>query len=153
MSLAAASLAGCSGSGAGPSATVAMPTPVPSITGDVTENLAMSGSVTRQLVEAAAGKVHVPASRFTGVESSYYAYDFTTQTYWAGAALVPSADSSKAQVSVQGQGSYFLFSRHKGGPWRTFEVGAAGTGCPVTVPAAIAQRWHWPRHSCRPGGP
>ena len=153
MILVAAGLTGCSGTAAGPSSTVAMPTPVPSITGDVTENLVITGAVARQLVEAAATTVHAPATGFTGVESSYYAYDFTTHTYWAGAALVPSPKSKKAQSTVQDQGSYFLFSRHKGHPWRTFEVGAAGSGCPVTVPSAVAQRWHWARRSCRPGQP
>jgi hypothetical protein len=148
--LVAASLAGCSGTG-GPQATVQMPTPVPSPTGDVTENLVVSGRVARQLVEAAAAKVHVPPSEFTGLESSYYAYDFTKRTYWAGAALVPSPKSTRAQMSVQDQGSYFVFRRPKGGPWQTFEVGAAGTRCPITVPAPVAQRWHWPKHACRPG--
>jgi len=152
--LVAAGLTGCSGTGASSSPTLQMPTPVPTPTGDVTENLAPTRQLATQLVSAAAAKMHVPASGFAGIErgTAYYAYDFTTHTYWAGASLVPRKDSMQAQVSVQDQGSYLLFDRYKGGPWHVFEVGAAGAGCPVTVPSAVAQRWHWPRHACRPGG-
>ena len=121
----------------------------------MTENVVPTGQLARQLVTAAAAKLNVPASGFAGVEraSAYYAYDFTTKTYWAAASLVPKGSSTPAQVSVQDQGSYLLFARHKGGAWRVFEVGAAGAGCPVEVPAAVAQRWGWPKHACRPGGP
>ncbi|HET7357991.1 MAG TPA: hypothetical protein VFJ09_15075 [Nocardioidaceae bacterium] len=153
--LVAAGLTGCSGNGADSPPTLQIQAPVPTPTGDVTEDLVPTGALARQLVTAAAATLHVPASGFAGVERSttYYAYDFTTHTYWAAAALVPRQDSMKAQMSVQDQGSYLLFSRHKGDTWRVFEVGSAGNGCPVTVPSAVAQRWHWPRHACRPGGP
>lgn len=121
----------------------------------MTENVVPTGQLARQLVTAAAAKLQVPASGFAGVDraSAYYAYDFTTKTYWAAASLVPKGSSTPAQMSVQDQGSYLLFSRAKGHPWQVFEVGSAGNGCPVTVPPAIAQRWGWPRHACRPAGP
>ena len=148
------SLAGCSANGGGSTPTLQLPTPVPTPTGDVTENLVPTGQVVGQLVDAAAAKAHVPASSFAGVEraTAYYAYDFTKHTYWAAASLVPRKNATRAQLAVQDQGSYLLFSRHKGDPWQVFEVGAAGVDCPVRPPAAIAQRWHWPRHACRPAG-
>jgi len=154
--LVAGSLAGCSANGGGSAPTLQLPTPVPTPTGDVTENLVPTGQVAGQLVAAAAATMHVPASGFAGVEraTAYYAYDFTTHTYWAAASLVPGKNATKAQMAVQDQCSYLLFARHKGGQWRVFEVGAAGAGgaCPVRPPSAVAQRWHWPRHACRPGG-
>ncbi|HET8559150.1 MAG TPA: hypothetical protein VFL69_01400 [Marmoricola sp.] len=153
--LVAAGLTGCSGSGSDSTPTLQIQAPVPAPTGDVTENLVPTGQLAQQLVTAAAATLHVPATGFAGLEraTTYYAYDFTTRTYWAAASLVPRPSSTPAQMSVQDQGSYLLFSRHKGHSWQVFEVGSAGNGCPVTVPAAIAQRWHWPQHACRPGGP
>lgn len=154
----AAGLTGCSGQGAQGPSPEQIRAPVPSPTGDVTENLVATGAVIQQLVAAAAAKMHLSPSDFAGVQSgtTYYAYDYNTRTYWAGTSLVPSRTSAKAQVAVQDNGSYDVFTRRKGGPWQVYEVGAAGTGgtpCPVRVPAPIAQRWGWPAHSCRPGGP
>ncbi len=118
----------------------------------------MPGPVRHQLVAAGAAKKQVPAADFAGLERghTYYAYDFTTKTFWAAAALRPRQGSTPAQVSVQDNGSYDLFERPQGGSWRVFEVGAAGTGgtpCPVQVPAAVASRWDWPGAGCRPPQP
>lgn len=152
--VAAAGLTGCSHQSAQATSSAELQAPVPTPTGDVVENLTPTGQVARQLLDAAAAKKQVPATQFRGLEASnlYYAYDFSTQTYWAGAALVPDRSSSSAQVSVQDNGAYDLFFRPRGGHWRVYEVGAAGTGsgCPIEVPSAVAVRWNWPRHSCRP---
>lgn len=118
----------------------------------------MPGSVRHQLVAAAAAKKHLPVRDYAGLDphQRHYAYDFSTQTYWAAASLVPRASSTAAGVSVQDAGSYDLFERAKGGRWRVFEVGAAGPGggsCPVEVPTAVAQRWGWPGPTCRPPRP
>jgi len=154
----AACLSGCSGPGMQGPSPEQIQAPVPSPTGDVTENLVATGAVKQQLVAAAAAQLHLAASDFSGLEpgTTYYAYDFTTRTYWAAGSLVPSPRSQKAQIAVQDNGSYDLFSQPKGGQWRVYQVGAAGTRgttCPVKVPAPITQRWGWPRHACRPGGP
>jgi hypothetical protein len=122
---------------------------------DVAENLAMPGQVQHQLVAAAAAAKHVPAWDFVGLDphTRYYAYDYTTGTYWASATLVPRSSATAAEVSVQDNGSSDLFEKSTGGRWHAFEVGTAGTGgtrCPVDVPAAVAVRWGWPGPGCRP---
>ncbi len=117
----------------------------------------MPGAVRRRLLVVAAAAKHVPVGDFVGLESHgrYYAYDDTTATYWAAATLVPRSSSTAAEVSVQDNGSYDLFEKPTGRPWRVFEVGQAGVGgtrCPVEVPAAVATRWGWPGPGCRPPG-
>ncbi len=156
--LLATTLTACSSS-SGPQPSGAMMPTGPRVTmnptGPVAENVVPSGAVRQQLVKAAATKRHLPASDFTGLDPSsvYYAYDDSTHTYWAGAALVPSPKSQAAQTSVQDNGSYDVFKRPPGGQWKVFDVGAAGTGgttCPVTVPPEVLERWHWSRHACHP---
>jgi len=105
----------------------------------------------------AAAMNNVPVSGYTGLApgQTYYAYDPATATYWAGAALVPSAASTPAQVSVQDDGSYILFSRSANGAWTGHPVGATGepgTSCPVAIPATVVALWGWPAGSCKPPG-
>ncbi len=97
---------------------------------------------------------NVPASAYTGLAANktYYVYDIVTGTYWAGAALVPSSSSTRAQVSVQDDGSYLLFSRPANGTWKAEDVGLSGIGgttCNVTVPAAVLAIWKWAPGTCR----
>jgi hypothetical protein len=97
----------------------------------------------------------LPASAYTGLVAgkTYYAFDPVTGTYWAGAALVPSNSSIRAQVSVQDDGSYILFSRQGGAAWKAQPVGLAGiagTKCPTSVPPSILAVWNWAPGSCRP---
>jgi len=107
-------------------------------------------------VAAGAALNSLPASDYTGLRpgETYYAYDATTATYWAGAGLVPSASSTPAQVATQDDGAYLLFDRLPGGTWKAYDVGLAGTpegsACPATVPVAILRLWGWPSGSCRP---
>jgi hypothetical protein len=68
---------------------------------------------------------------------------------------VPSSSSTPAQVSVQDDGSYLIFTEPSGGSWSGQNVGLAGIGgtpCPVSVPAAILTLWGWPSGTCRPPG-
>jgi len=116
----------------------------------------VTDDIRSQLVAAGAALNSIPASDYTGLQpgETYYAYDPATQTYWAGAGLVPSPASMQAQVSVQDDGAYLLFQRSQSGSWKAYDVGLAGTpdgtACPVAVPAAILGLWSWGPATCRP---
>ena len=132
-------------------------TAAPTTTTLPTEDLPLTKSVIAQLLRAGAALNGLKASDYTGLAagSTYYAYDSTTMTYWAGAALVPSPKSQRAQVSVQDDGSYLLFIRPAGKAWTADDVGLAGIGatkCPAVVPTAILALFHWAAGTCRPSG-
>lgn len=119
------------------------------------KNLSVSGAIRAELLQAGATLDGLPTKAFTGLVpgETYYAYDPATATYWAGAALVPSKNSLRAQISVQDDGSYLIFSRHVGSTWKAKDVGLtgiAGTKCPVIVPAPVLAVWNWARGTCRP---
>jgi len=128
----------------------------PNTTTTPTSNLVVTDEIRSQLVAAGAALNSLPPSAYTGLvpDETYYAYDAATATYWAGAGLVPSSSSTRAQVSVQDDGAYLLFERPSGGTWKASDVGLAGTAdgtaCTVTVPAAILTLWNWAPGSCRP---
>ncbi|MDP9075646.1 MAG: hypothetical protein M3N98_16045 [Actinomycetota bacterium] len=118
------------------------------------QNLAVTNDVRAQLVQTVAAGNNLPASAYTGLQPgrTYYAFDPQTATFWAGAALVPSSSSVPAQVSVQDDGSYFLFHHSTGQGWTAQAVGVAGiagTKCPTTVPASVLALWHWAPGTCR----
>jgi hypothetical protein len=122
-------------------------------------NQAVTDQLRVQLVAAGAALNSIPVAEYTGLAPglTYYAYDNATQTYWAGARLVPAPTSdpsnpSRAQVASQDDGSYYLFRQPRGGSWTAYADGASGpdTPCPTTVPAAVAQVWGWPAGGCRP---
>ncbi len=92
---------------------------------------------------AGAALNNIPVSEYSGLAPglTYYAFDMGSDTYWAAARLVPapSAEPSaptRAQVASQDAGSYYVFSRPKGGSWTADAAGNTGPGtpCPVTVP-------------------
>jgi hypothetical protein len=173
-------LAGCGGSsGTGSSSTAAVSTTQTSTgsssTGTVTasstgststgststsaatgaENLLVTKALRAELVQAGAAMNGLPASAYTGLVAgqTYYAYDPGTGTFWAGSALVPSHSSQRAQVSVQDDGGYVLFSRPDGGSWKGQPVGLTGTEgakCPTAVPPPVLAVWGWAPGTCRP---
>jgi hypothetical protein len=136
--------------------TTALPETTTPTTAAGTSNLAVTDEIRSELVAAGAALNSLPPSSYTGLRpgETYYAIDSSTGTYWAGAGLVPSSSSTRAQVSVQDDGAYLLFERPRGGPWKAFDVGLAGTpdgtACPVVVPAGILRSWNWAPGSCRP---
>ena len=159
-------LAGCSsgppsasvtkpaGSTSAPSTASSSPTTAPPTQNSATENLTVTAAVSAALLQAGAALNGLQASDYTGLAPgvTYYAYDATTSTYWAGAALVPSPSSMRAQVSVQDDGGYLLFTRPADGAWKARDVGITGTEgsvCPVAVPPAILSLWHWAPGTCR----
>ncbi len=121
-----------------------------------TTNLVVTDAIRSQLVAAGAALNSLSPSDYTGLRAgeTYYAYDATTQVYWAAAALSPSPSSTPAQVASQDDGAYLLFVRPEGGAWKAYDVGLAGTpegsACPIAVPTAVLGLWGWPPGSCRP---
>jgi hypothetical protein len=124
-------------------------------------NVPVTDQIRAQLVAAGAALNGIPATQYSGLAPglTFYAYDKTTSTYWAGARLVPapvatSAPPSQAQISSQDDGSYYLFTRPSGGTWKVYPAGATGppNTCPLTVPDAVLQVWGWAAGSCRPAG-
>jgi hypothetical protein len=139
------------------------PSPTPTVTTTVTVSPAAAGAqnrvatpaVKQQLVAAGAFLHGLPTSDFTGLApgETYYAFDAATSTYWAGAGLVPSTSSQPAQVSVQDDGSYLLFTRATGRSWVAFNVGEAGiegATCPANPPKSVLKVWGWKPGTCRP---
>jgi hypothetical protein len=120
-----------------------------------TQNLPVTPAVRQSLVDAGAAHHHLAPSDYTGLRAgdTYYAYDVRTSTYWAAAALAPSAASYQAQVSNQDDGSYLLFTMASGSPWTVYDDGLGGVGgtpCPVTIPPEIVAGWGWTPGACKP---
>jgi hypothetical protein len=134
---------------------LASPSPSPSATG--AGNLVLTDAIRAQLVAAAARLNSLPASAYVGLVhgESYYGFDPTTNTYWAGGALDPSPSSQQAQVSVQDDGGYYVFQEPAGGSWTASSEGMAGIAgavCSVHIPPALVALWHWPAGACHPTG-
>ena len=121
------------------------------------QNLEVTSDLRSQLVKAGAAYHKLKVSDYTGLTSgvTYYAYDPTTATYWAGAQLVPGT-TELAHVYSQDAGSYLLFGRRADTAWKV--VGEGGNGgydgetCSI-VPASVVGVWNWPSHACNPWGP
>jgi hypothetical protein len=137
----------------------AAPTPTPSATPTTgAANLFLTPTVRAALIHARAQEENLPDSAYTRLAkgSAYYALDRNTGTYWAGASVIPSEHSIRAQVSSQDEGGYLLFELKPGGTWSVYDVGLDGPGpregsaCPVKVPADVLAVWHWKPNSCDP---
>jgi hypothetical protein len=124
-------------------------------------NVPVTNQIRSQLVAAGAALNNIPVAQYSGLAPglTYYALDTATQTYWAGARLVPAPSSdpsnpTRAQVASQDEGSYYVFTQPKGGSWTAHAAGNVGpsTPCPVTVPASVVAVWGWPSGGCRPAG-
>jgi hypothetical protein len=160
--LAAAMLAvagGCGGASSGPASSG--PTAAPSTastttpTGPAIKNLVVTTAVRAQLLAAGAALHHLPLKDYTGLVQgeTYYAYDAATTTYWAGAALIASPTSVKAQVGNQDDGAYLDFTRPAGGSWSAYDAGLPGSSsytCAVTIPAGVVAAWGWAAGTCHP---
>ena len=124
-------------------------------------NVPITNQIRGQLVDAGAALNNIPASEYSGLRAglTYYAFDKSTNTYWAGAQLVPApsndpSNPTQAQVASQDDGSYYVFSQPQGGSWTAHAVGSSGPNspCPITVPAEVVAVWGWSAGSCRPEG-
>jgi cytoskeletal protein RodZ len=126
-----------------------------------TVDLPVTDQIRSQLVAAGAAVNDIPVAQYSGLAPglTYYAFDRSTGTYWAGARLVPAPSSdpsnpTRAQVASQDAGSYYVFSQTTGGKWTAYAAGNVGPGtpCPVTVPPSVLAAWGWPAGGCRPPG-
>jgi hypothetical protein len=123
-----------------------------------TQNLVVTPAVRAALLAAGAGSENLPVSDFVGLAPgrTYYAYDATTATYWAGAQLIPTSTSLPAQIASQDDGAYLLFDRSGTGAWKVTDDGVGGepgSSCPAPVPADILALWNWPSGTCNPPPP
>lgn len=120
------------------------------------KNLALTGPVIVELVDADAAFKRLPANDFTGLRQAYYAYDVATSTFWAAAGVVPSSSSYQAQVSSQDDGGYTVFHEPPHAAWVAQDdgmAGAEGSSCAayhVSIPAAVLAVWHWGAGRCTP---
>jgi hypothetical protein len=159
--LAAGCSTGSSGGSATPGPTVtvtttASPSPSTSPTSGATD-LDLTPDVRGELIHTYAEAERLPDSAYTSLAkgTAYYAIDNATGIHWAGAGLIPSMSSIRAQVSVQDDGGYLLFEQLAGQTsWRFWDVGLQGAAdadpCPAAPPADVLAVWHWARQSCNP---
>jgi len=121
------------------------------------KNLPVSDALREQLLIAGARANSLPPIDFAGLVPgrTYYAYDPASNTYWAGAQLIATANSAAGHAAVINEGAYLLFTKPVGGSWRVYRVGmtgAYGEGCPVDVPAGVLAVWGWAPGSCKAPG-
>jgi hypothetical protein len=163
---AALGLARCGGSSGGAPSTVtvtktvsAPSTSTPATSGSTqastgAQNLVATAAIKTQLLAAGAALHKLPASDYTGLTKgdTYYAYDSSTKTYWAGTQLLASSTSQQAQIGNQDDGAYLVFHRSGSRPWKGTETGAANTpsSCGVKVPAGVIAVWNWAPGACHP---
>ena len=120
-----------------------------------TENLVVTNTIRAQLLAAGAALHQLPVSDYTGLRKgeTYYAFDPATNQHWAGAALVASKSSLKAQVGDQDDGAYLVFRQRAGGTWKAWDAGIPGSSnftCAVTPPASVLAVWNWAPGTCHP---
>jgi hypothetical protein len=165
--IAALVVAGCGGSGSSPTVTKTVTVTQPAtgggastaVSGQTTasgaQNLVVTNAIRSQLLAAGAALHKLPVSDYTGLVKgqTYYALDPATGDRWAGAALIPSKDSQKAQIGNQDDGAYLVFRRTGSSPWKAWDAGIPGNSnftCAVTPPAGVLRVWSWAPGTCHP---
>jgi hypothetical protein len=121
----------------------------------VTKNLVVTAAVRKSIFDAGAKYHQLPTKDFLGLSPgmTYYAFDATTDMYYAAAGMDPSPHSLKAQVGAQDDGGYNLFTMKPGKRWRVYDDGLGGSSqarCPITIPASVLAVWNWKPNSCFP---
>jgi len=130
-------------------------TPSQGTTPAAAKNLVVNNTVRAQLLAAGAALHKLPTTDYTGLvpKETYYAYNPATNTYWAGAGLVASKQSTQAQIGDQDDGAYLVFDRPAAGTWRAYDAGIPGDShftCSIVVPAGVLSVWHWTAGTCHP---
>ena len=168
--MAALAVAGCGGSGKSASTstvtrTVTVTQPATgggastAVSGQTTaagvQHLVVTNAIRSQLLAAGAALHQLPVSDYTGLVKgqTFYALDPATGDHWAGAALIPSKSSQKAQIGNQDDGADLVFRRTGSGPWKAWDAGIPGNGnftCAVTPPAGVLSVWNWAPGTCHP---
>jgi hypothetical protein len=122
----------------------------------VAKNLVVTPSVRKSLLDAAARYHELPASDYMGLVAgaTYYAFDPSTDKFFAAAGIVPSPHSLQAQIGAQDDGSYNLFvHRAHQSAWTVYNDGLGGAAdgvCPFVIPSDVLKVWHWRAKSCYP---
>jgi hypothetical protein len=151
--IASACVLSACGSTATPTTTT---TTVTTTTNAMTRNLVVTPSIRQSLLDAAAKYHSLPNTDYVGLDAgrTYYAFDPSTNTYYAAAGLNPSPKSMPAQVGTQDDGAYNLFTRAAdAATWTVYNDGLGGvqgTKCPITIPATVLSVWNWKANSCYP---
>jgi hypothetical protein len=119
------------------------------------QNLVVTNAIRTQLQAAGAALHKLPVADYTGLVKgqTYYALDPATGDHWAGAALIPSKGSKKAQIGNQDDGAYLVYRQTGSGPWRAWDAGIPGNSnfkCAVTPPASVLDAWNWAPGTCHP---
>lgn len=112
------------------------------------QDLPVTAALQAALLAAGAASHELPVSDYTGLTAgmTFYAYDASSGTYWAGAQLVPSPNSTEAQIGAQDDGSYDVFVKTGGGAWKAYNDGLGtlpGSTCSIVVPASVRTVWGW----------
>lgn len=138
---------------ASPPATAAAPaalTTSPPASSSGVENLHISSPEKNELTAAYTAFIGVPLSDLKGAaplpSDTYYAYDPTTDTYWAKASFGASTTAPSSVVATfQDRGMTGLFTRVGARPWQVKTTGAA-TYCGVLqfFPVAVLRAWMLP---------
>jgi len=122
----------------------------------LTRNLVLTAGVRESLLAAGAASHRLPVSDYTGLAAgtAYYAFDPSTNLYYAAASIDASPNSLQAQIGDQDDGGYLLFTRPAGSAqWSVYNDGlgaAQDSTCPISIPASVLAAWHWKPGSCYP---
>jgi hypothetical protein len=110
------------------SAAASQPAAAPSPTPTGIQNLVISSAEKSQLTAAYVASRSISLSDLAGggpeAGSVYYAYDPSTDTYWALAAFAPSSTASQeVLVGFQDGGSYGMYRKTGSGSWQVEQPG------------------------------
>ena len=124
-----------------------------STTSGAPQNLVATAALKSALTTAFVAHHGFPPADVAGTapNSVYYAFVPSTNTYWASAGFVPSANASyNTQVAMQDEGCCGIFTMTTGGSWM-FVAGYLGSPCAGQIPAALEQLWNLtPPGNCSP---
>jgi hypothetical protein len=117
-----------------------------STTSATPQNLPATPAIKGALTAAYVAHNGLPATEVAGTapNSVYYGFEPSTNTYWAIAGFVPTANASmQTQVAMQDEGCCGVFSMTTGGSWKyVAPYQGGGTPCPGQVPADLWNLWH-----------
>jgi hypothetical protein len=119
------------------------------------QNLTVTPAVRATLTSTFVAYKNIAASDITGTapDSVYYAYDPTTQTYWALAQFTPNTSApTQVLVGMQDGGDFGLFSMHAGAAW-TVQTGGYPPPCAEAkyFPATVMEVWGLPQPTASMG--
>ena len=154
--LAASTGCGSTGAGSAPNGSLAASgSSTAATTPTAVENLTVTDRIRAQLLAEGAALHKLPTADYTGLVKgeTYYAYDPSSKTYWAGAGLVAKPGATQAQIGNQDDGAYLLFERAAGGSWKAYPAGIPGSTqfiCMVKPPTQVDAVWGWAAGTCHP---